>query len=41
MLGYFPTPYRNELIVSLFARYHKFVGNILNSQTTSDLVWKK
>ena len=38
MIGYFPKPYENELYYSIFARYHKHVGNYYISNTLTELV---
>lgn len=37
MLGFFPTPYPDELLYSVFARYHIRSGNIKPSQTLQEL----
>ena len=41
MLGFFPTPYEDEVIFGLFARYHKHSGNSLLSETLFDLFGDK
>lgn len=41
MLGFFPSPYDDEVIFGLFARYHKFNGNSLLSETLFDLFGDK
>src|SRR5574343_1815133 len=37
MLVYFPEPYRDELLYSLLARYHRHVGSSSPKQTLDDL----
>lgn len=37
MLAYFPEPYRDELLYSLLARYHRHVGSSSPKQTLADL----
>lgn len=41
MIGYFPTPYEDELYYSIIARYHIHVGNLSRKQTNKELFGKK
>lgn len=41
MIGYFPTPYEDELYYSIIARYHIHVGNTSRKQTNKELFGKK
>lgn len=41
MLGFFPSPYKDEVIFGLFTRYHKLSGNTLLSETLFDLFGDK
>ncbi|MDN9011440.1 TniQ family protein [Brevibacillus laterosporus] len=38
MLGYFPTPYPDELLYSVIARYHTHMGN-LSFKSTQEQVF--
>ncbi|WP_026023446.1 TnsD family Tn7-like transposition protein [Lysinibacillus boronitolerans] len=41
MIGYFPTPYEDELYYSIIARYHIHVGNLSRKHTNKELFGKK
>jgi Tn7-like transposition protein D/TniQ len=41
MLHWFPTPYPDELLYSVFARYHVLAGNLSPKMTTEELFGKR